>query len=93
MPRKHRLAKRRTDAPTVPVEVLHTLVYGEFLGQEDGERLYGPDYAWIEWPHPRDFEKLWRQHRDEIEAHARALGLPRSWAAAQFSEEITSAQS
>ena len=81
------MVRRRTIPPSTRVlawATLHYLSTGAILDQADGERLYGTAFDWLavcDEAHPRICGAVWRQHRSEIEAHARTLGRARPWIA------------
>ncbi|MCC7045026.1 MAG: hypothetical protein IT183_14265 [Acidobacteria bacterium] len=78
MPQRRKTARRTTEH--LPAGALHLCVTGEYLGQADGERMYGLTFnQWDSFSVPIGVElaDFWHQHQHAIEAHARALGEAR----------------
>lgn len=78
------MRRRRSEAPTLNVALLHHCATGEVLDRVEGEQRYpGRHYniwaALCDLPRGAGQRAFYARHGAEIEQHARTLGLSRSW--------------
>jgi hypothetical protein len=88
MPTTRKPIRRQRVDTGLPIALLHYLATGDALSQEDGEAAFGRAFEWpdvyVPAAHPRNLAATYQKHHAEIEAHARAIGRARSWAAEQL---------